>query len=245
VLQESTLISDLQLRLSEVGEALRAAEERSTPGLLALELMHEIRNPLEAVGNLTYLAMEEADNPDAVRRYLQRIEEQLATLNHIASQTLRFARATLSPQPIRLASLAEAALRIHQSALRAKQILLVKDFPQEITAHVYTTEMLQVMSNLIVNSLDALPRAGTLRLRLRKHDREIHIVVADNGHGIPAEDIDQVFEPFFTTKKVGTGLGLALSKRIVEHNQGKISLRSSVRPGRSGTTFKISLPVRA
>lgn len=245
MLQESSLISDLQLRLSEVSEALRAAEERSTPGLLALELMHEIRNPLEAVGNLTYLAMEEADNADAVRMYLQRIEEQLATLNHIASQTLRFARTTHSPQPVRLSALAEAALRIHQSALRAKQIHLVKDFPQEITAHVYTTEMLQVMSNLIVNSLDALPRAGTLRLRLRKHDREIHIVVADNGHGIPAEDIDQVFEPFFTTKKVGTGLGLALSKRIVEHNQGKISLRSSVRPGRSGTTFKISLPVRA
>jgi signal transduction histidine kinase len=243
--KESNIIADLQSRLSDVTETLRIAEERATPGLLALELMHEIRNPLEAVGNLAYLAMEEADDGAAVRVYLQRIEEQLATLNQIASQTLGFARTTKSPQPVRLATLAEAALRIHQSALKAKQILLVKDLPQEVTAQVYITEMLQVMSNLIVNSLDALPEAGTLYMRLRKFDHEIQIVIADNGHGIPAEHIDQVFEPFFTTKKVGTGLGLALSKRIIEHNRGKISLRSSVRPGKSGTTFKISLPTPA
>lgn len=244
-MKETSIVADLESRLSEISEALRRAEERAAPGLLALELMHEIRNPLEAVGNLAYLAMEEADDGEAVRAYLRRIEEQLTTLNHIASQTLGFARTTNSPQQIRLATLAEAALRIHQSTMKAKQIRVVKDLPQEVTAQVYTTEMLQVMSNLIVNSLDALPRAGTLWMRLRRRNREIHIVVADNGHGIPAEHIDQIFEPFFTTKKVGTGLGLALSKRIVEHNRGKISMRSSVRPGRSGTTFKISLPLQA
>ena len=244
-MKKSNIVSDLQSRLLDVSEALRRAEERATPGLLALELMHEIRNPLEAVGNLAYLAMEEADNGEAVRVYLGRIEEQLATLNQIASQTLGFARTTNSPQQVRLATLAEAALRIHQNTMNAKQIRVVKDLPQELTAQVYTTEMLQVMSNLIVNSLDALPRAGTLWMRLRRRNREIHIVVADNGHGIPSEHLDQIFQPFFTTKKVGTGLGLALSKRIVEHNQGKISLRSSVRPGKSGTTFKISLPIPA
>lgn len=244
-MSESNIIADLQSRLSHITETLRRAEERATPGLLALELMHEIRNPLEAVGNLTYLAMEEANDAEAVRAYLGRIEEQLATLNQIASQTLGFARTTNSPQQVRLATLAEAALRIHQGTMKAKQIRVVKDLPQELTAQVYTTEMLQVMSNLIVNSLDALPSAGTLWMRLRQRNHEIDIVVADNGHGIPAEHINQIFEPFFTTKKVGNGLGLALSKRIVEHNQGKISLRSSVRPGKSGTTFKISLPISA
>ena len=153
---------------------------------------------------------------------MRRIEEQLATLNHIASQTLGFARTTNSPQQVRLETLAEAALRIHQTAMKAKQIRVVKDFPQELTAHVYTTEMLQVMSNLIVNSLDALPPDGTLWMRLRKRNREIHIVVADNGHGIPAETYRvRIFEPFFTTKKVGNGLGLALSKKIVEHNRAR------------------------
>lgn len=241
-MKESTVIADLQSRLAEVSETLRRAEERATPGLLALELMHEIRNPLEAVGNLTYLAMEEAGDREAVCMYLRRIEEQLATLNHIASQTLGFARTTNFPQQVRLAALAEAALRIHQSRVKAQQIRVVKDFQQELIAQVYTTEMLQVMSNLIVNSLDALPRDGTLRMRLRQRNHEIHIVVADNGHGISEKDINQIFVPFFTTKKVGNGLGLALSKKIVEHNRGRIQLRSSVRPGKSGTTFKISLP---
>lgn len=244
-MKETSVIADLELRVSDISDALRRAEERAAPGLLALELMHEIRNPLEAVGNLTYLAMEEAENAESVRAYLRRIEEQLATLNHIASQTLGFARTTNSPEQVRLATVAEAALRIHQSAMKAKQIRVVKDLPQEVTAQVYSTEMLQVMSNLIVNSVDALPRDGTLWMRLRKRHREIYIVVADNGHGIPAENLHQIFEPFFTTKKIGTGLGLALSKRIVEHNRGRISLRSSVRPGKSGTTFKISLPTPA
>ena len=243
--EEATIIGDLGSRLADVSEALHRAEERAIPGLLALELMHEIRNPLEAVGNLVYLALEESGDCESVRFYLVHIEEQLATLNHIASQTLGFARTSNSAQVVRLATVAEAALRIHQSTMKAKKIRLVKDFPQEVVAHIYTTEMLQVLSNLIMNSLDALPNDGTLRMRLRKSNRGAHIVVADNGHGIPTEHIEKIFEPFFTTKKVGNGLGLALSKRIVEHNRGTISLRSCVRPGRSGTIFKISLPVQA
>jgi signal transduction histidine kinase len=243
--EKSSVIADLQSKLAGVSETLRRAEERATSGLLALELMHEIRNPLEAIGNLVYLAMEESGDRDAVCAYLQRIEEQLATLNHIASQTLGFARTTASPQPVCLVALAEAALRIHQRTVKSKQIRVVKDFPQKLIAQVYITEMLQVFSNLVVNSLDALPRDGTLRVRLSQHNHESHILVADNGHGIPAEDLERIFIPFFTTKKAGNGLGLALSKKIVEHNQGRIALRSCVRPGRSGTIFKISLPAQA
>lgn len=239
------MIAELQSRLADVSEALRRAEERAIPGRLALELMHEIRNPLEALGNLTYLAAAEAENPHAVRAYMRRIEEQLLTLNHIVNQTLGFAKSSRTPQQVvRLAALAEAALRIHQTMLRAKQIKLVKDLPEDVEVEVYSTEMLQVLSNLIVNSLDAMPRDGTLYLRVRRRGGEIHIVIADNGHGIPAEHIEQVFEPFFTTKRAGTGLGLALSKRIVERNAGRITLRSSVRPGKSGTTFRISLPAQ-
>lgn len=149
-MQDSVIIEDLQTKLGDASESLRRADERSAPGLLALELMHEIRNPLEAVGNLTYLAMEEADDAAAVRSYLRRIEEQLATLNHIASQTLGFARTANSPQQVRLATLAEAALRIHQNTMKAKRIHVIKDFPEELIAHVYTTEMLQVDRKSVV-----------------------------------------------------------------------------------------------
>ncbi|MDX6463182.1 MAG: hypothetical protein QOE55_6879 [Acidobacteriaceae bacterium] len=119
----------------------------------------------------------------------------------------------------------------------------MKDLPESLTAQVHSGEILQLVSNLIANALDALPLEGTLWLKLRKRRDQVHLVVADNGHGIPSELVDQVFQAFFTTKEDrGTGLGLSLSRKVVAHHRGKIRLRSSVRPGKSGTVFKISLP---
>jgi signal transduction histidine kinase len=118
------------------------------------------------------------------------------------------------------------------------------EVPEEFTVEVRAGEILQVISNLIANALDALPKAGTLRLRVRRDSSEIHIVVADNGHGIPSEYSRDVFEPFFTTKpEGGTGLGLHISKRIIEGHKGRIRMRSSVRQGKTGTIFRISLPI--
>ncbi|WP_114207324.1 sensor histidine kinase [Acidisarcina polymorpha] len=238
------IILDLQHKLAIATEALRKSEERATAGQLALEVMHDIRNPLESLRNLTYLTSIEADNPDKVRKYSALADEQMAIALDIADSTLGFARASISPRSVNLIKLAEAALRIHQQTIEAKQVRLVKDLPNEVVAPVYTGEMLQVLSNLIHNALDALPPAGTLCLRFRKRRGEVHLIVADNGHGIPDEHVDSVFQPFFTTKEDrGTGLGLAISRRIVERHRGTIRMRSSARPGRSGSIFKISIPV--
>jgi len=240
---DTDVISDLQAKLAIAAERLQKSEERATTGQLALEMMHEIRNPLEALGNLTYLALEEAEDPIKVRGYLGLAEEQMATLNQITSQILGFARSSRSPQAINLAGVAEAALRIHQRTIEAKRVHLVKELPEKLVAEVFTGEILQVVSNVIVNALDALPTGGTLRLRLRKRRGEVQFVIADNGHGIPREHAGNIFQPFFTTKgERGTGLGLALSKNIVERHRGKIRVRSSIQPGKSGTIFTISLP---
>ena len=113
-----------------------------------------------------------------------------------------------------------------------------------MVAEVHAGEMLQVLSNLLVNALDALPHAGTLHMRVRRTADKLHFVIADNGSGMPAEVLAQIFEPFFSTKgDQGNGLGLVVTKRIVEQHRGTIGVRSSVRPGRSGTTIRISLPV--
>lgn len=232
-------------RLAVATEALRKADERAIAGRLALEVMHEINNPLEALGHLTYLALAEADNPERVRQYMLLAEEQMATLSLIARQTLGFAQHSEKPKRVDLVVLAEAAIRIHRQAIKEKRIHLVKDLSEGAEAEVHTGELLQVISNLIVNALDALPAEGVLRLRLRKRQGEVQFVIADNGHGIPPDQSEAVFQPFFTTKaERGTGLGLALSKRIVERHHGSIRLRSSVRPGKSGSVFKISLPSR-
>jgi len=236
-------IAELEARLAMAAESLQKAEERSAAGQLALEVMHEIRNPLEALGNIAYLTRECADDPAAVRNYMHLAEEQMASLNQIANQTLSFARTTQLPHPIDLVALAEAALRIHQRAISAKKIHLLKKLPERIVAEVHTGQMLQVISNVILNALDALPEEGVLSFRVRKRDGEVQFVIADNGHGIPKEHSSEIFKPFFTTKEGrGTGLGLALSKNIIERHKGRIRMRSSVRPGKSGTIFKISLP---
>jgi signal transduction histidine kinase len=240
---KQTIISDLQDRLASTIEALRVVEERAVAGRLALEVMHEIKNPLEALGHLTFLAAKEADHPEKVRMYMSLAEEQMATLTHIASQTLGIARASSIPKPIDLVVLTEAALRIHQRTIESKRVHLVKDLPGGMVVPVYTGEMLQVLSNVIVNALDALPFGGTLSVRLRKRGSEVQFVIADNGHGIPAADQGNIFEPFFTTKEErGNGLGLSLTKQIIERHRGKIFVRSSIRPGKSGTIFKISVP---
>jgi signal transduction histidine kinase len=104
--------------------------------------------------------------------------------------------------------------------------------------------MLQVLSNLIGNALDALPAEGALYLRGHRSNRAVHLLVADGGHGIPSTIAKRIFDPFVTTKAgKGTGLGLAISKAIVEKHHGQIRSRSSTRPGRNGTAFRISLPL--
>jgi signal transduction histidine kinase len=225
-------------------EALRRTDELALAGRLALELMHEINNPLDALGNLTYLAMQEQVETNQVGTYLQQIQEQVNTLKRIVSQTLGLAKSSPVLKEERLNELTQAALRIHGKAIKNRRIHLLPEIPEELSVEVRAGEILQVLSNLIANALDALPEAGTLRLRVRKTSGSVHILVADNGQGIPVEYTESIFEPFFTTKQGrGTGLGLHISKKIIEGHQGRIRMRSSVREGKSGTTFRVSLPI--
>jgi signal transduction histidine kinase len=241
---EVDIVQDLRAKLSIATEALRRAEERASPGQFALEVMHEVRNPLEAMGYLLHLASGE-DDPKAVREYLRQANEQMATVHQIAAQTLGFARMLPTPQEVDLVELAEAALRIHHRRITAQKIHLVRDFTTATFAEVYTGEILQVVSNLLANALDALPEGGTVSLRLRKRGAQVQLLVADNGKGMAPDHMARLFEPFFTTKENrGTGLGLALSKKIIERHAGRISARSSALPRRSGTTFRITLPAK-
>jgi signal transduction histidine kinase len=239
------MVPDPESALARAIASLLKAEGRATAGLLSLEVMHEIRNPLEALNNLVFLALQSRNDAQMVEDYLTLATEQITTLNSIASGILGFTRFSGPPRTVRLATVAEAALRIHQRTIQAKKIRLVSDLPDDVVAELHTGEVLQVVSNLVRNALDALPDGGTLRLRLRRHRGKVEFVIADNGEGIPKENLDRIFQPFFTTKgESGTGLGLSLSKAIVERYSGKIRVRSSVRPGKSGTALKITLPAK-
>jgi signal transduction histidine kinase len=241
---EADIIKDLRAKLDIAAEALRKAEERALAGQFALEVMHEIRNPLESVGYLIHLANLE-DDSSVIHEHLRQANEEMATVHQIAAQTLGFARMLPTAREVDLIELAEAALRIHHRRITAQKIHLVRDFSKETFAEIYSGEILQVVSNLLANALDALPEGGTISLRLRKRGSEVQLLVADNGHGMAPGHLARLFEPFFTTKdNRGTGLGLALSKKIIERHAGTIFVRSSALPRRSGTTFRITLPTK-
>jgi signal transduction histidine kinase len=231
-------------RWKEFEGALLRSQTVAAAGQYAAAMMHEINNPLETICNLSYLLKLEADDPGRVREYSGQIAEQLTTVIRIAHRTLSFYRPPDTKEAIDLAALAEAALRVHQRKLAAKQAKLLKDIPAGAVVIGHAGELLQVLSNLLSNSIDALPPNGRLAIRVRKRKGEVHLMVADDGHGIPETIRRRIFDPFFTTKKGhGTGLGLAISKAIVERHKGRIRARSSARSGISGTAFRVSLPL--
>jgi signal transduction histidine kinase len=215
-------------------------------GQFAATVMHEINGPLEAVQNLNYLIQQETDSSSEVLLYSRMIDEQLVTLTKLSRQTLSLYRSPETRETVGISGLAEAALRVHQRKISTKRLILRKQLKADVTAEIHAGDMLQVLSNLIANAVDALPEKGTLCIRVSRCAEEAHVTVADNGPGIPAPILPRIFEPFFTTKKEnGTGLGLSISKSIIEKHHGRIRSRSTTRPSRNGTTFRISFPVFA
>ena len=217
----------------------------TTAAQMALEVLHEARNPLETLANLNFLALEQASDPEKVRRFLKMAEEQIAVLSRITTHSFAFAKSPESREAVDLVHLAEAALRIHQRSIESKKIHLVKNLPEDLVVKMHSDQILHAFSNFILNALEALPESGTLSLRLRKRPTGIDFIVADNGTGIAPEHHHRLFEPFFSTKKgVGNGLGLAISRRIIEDHRGKVKMRTNIRPGRSGTAIKISFSLQ-
>ena len=149
-------------------EALRQSQSLAVAGQFAATVMHEINNPLEAISNLNYLLQGDAHNPELVLRYSQQIDEQLAVLTRISRQTLSFYRPGEEKSPVAAAALAEAALRIHRKSIAEKRIHLDIRLANDVTMDVHPGEMLQVISNLISNAVDALPVEGSLYLRGRR-----------------------------------------------------------------------------
>lgn len=230
-------------------EALRKNEKLATAGRLAATIAHEINNPLEAIGNLLYLARKDRAKTD---EYLAMAEQELTRVAKIAQQTLGFVREPASPVSFDVGTVLDEVLQLHGQALRRKNVEVCRQYASSVQLLGFPGELRQVFSNLIANSIDAFPDGGQLRLRVEtsrdwsnRHRHGVRVTIADNGCGMARETLARLFEPFFTTKKEsGTGLGLWLSYNIVQKHGGSIRVRSRTRPGLSGTVFSIFLPTQ-
>lgn len=231
-------------------QALLRSEKLASAGRLAASIAHEINNPLEAVTNTLYLARMMAQDPEAVRKYLDIADDELKGIAHITRQALGFYRESNAPALTSVTAVLDSSIDLLSGKIKAKHVLIHRQWHSEVKICAVAGELRQVFSNLLANSIDALGDSGSIKLRVsgraffRDGSRAVRVTVSDNGRGIHPEAQQHIFEPFFTTKgSVGTGLGLWVSKQIVDNHGGIIRVRSSCHPGHSGTTFSILIPI--
>jgi signal transduction histidine kinase len=229
--------------------ALRQSDKLAAVGRLASSIAHEINNPLEAVTNLLYLLNGTPLN-QVQRGYLDTARQELARVSEIAAQTLTFNRQRDIRGKASIPALLDSVLVLYQGRLAGSGIVIDRRYQNTAPFNCYPGELRQVFANLIGNAFDATRQGGRIILRERSAvhpktgQRGVRTILADTGHGIPAEVKGHLFEAFKSTKgSNGSGLGLWISKGIIEKHSGSIQFRSSTRQGRSGTVFSIFIPV--
>jgi PAS domain S-box-containing protein len=242
-----------QSRLAE--EALRRNEKLAAVGQLASSIAHEINNPLEAVINLLYL-VRTADTMEDVRTYALLAETELARMADITLQTLRFHRQQSAAAPVDLNDTIPAVFRLYTARFLSRRINLNLRLLPAPTPMLLEGDIRQVLNHLIRNAYDAMPGGGNLYVRLRPArstrtgEAGVRITVADTGTGFLQRMRKHLFEPFHTSKEVtGSGLGLWISKGMMDKHRGLIGMRSRLeQPGSAGghgTVFSLWLPVVA
>jgi len=228
-------------------EALRRNERLATAGRLTAAMAHEIKNPLEALTNLVYLARRDANGRD---EYLSLAEQEIGRLDSIAQQALGFVREGASPERLDVSKIMEEVVQLYLRKLQSSRITVERQSGEGLEIEGYPGELRQLFSNLLLNAMDAMKNGGRLRMRVtRSHEWSgnerpgVRVTIADTGSGIQAKDLPHIFEPFYTTKKdQGTGLGLWLAYGTVQKHTGSIRVASRTTSGSSGTVFAVFLP---
>jgi PAS domain S-box-containing protein len=226
-------------------QALVRAEKLSAAGRLAATVAHEINNPLAAVTNIHFLLAHDKSLPENAREILALADRELKRVTHMVRQTLSFYKEHTYHEQISVSALIQEVIQLYGGRVEARGARIRTELDDSLMLRTLPGELRQILSNLIANSLDALADEGTLwiRARLRRHGESsvAQITVADTGAGIPAAIAAHIFEPFYTTKEdIGTGLGLWVTKQLVDKHHGRIAMRSRVG---HGTVFILQFPI--
>jgi signal transduction histidine kinase len=228
------------IELKESQEQLLKSERLASIGQLAASMAHEIRNPLGVIKNVSYyLKMNLPDTDEKVKKHLKILDGELATSNKIITDLLNFS----SGKPPTLAK-TDLSSVIENSVSRARipeNIEVKMRLSKKIHGLRADKEQLQrVFLNLITNAVQAMPDGGLLKINSLLEGESAVVYISDTGGGISKEDQSKIFEPLYTTKAKGIGLGLALTKQIVDMHDGAIQVESEVG---TGTKFIVKLPL--
>ncbi|HDZ41775.1 MAG TPA: 4Fe-4S dicluster domain-containing protein [Bacteroidetes bacterium] len=241
-------VNDLALsneKLSSMKQALRQSEKLAHMGQLSAGIAHELNNPLGVVIMYSNILLEECAEDDPLRDDLNLITEQAARCKKIVSGLLNFARKSQVNHDY--TNLNEVVKQSLESLIIPEGIdLITEDRSDNPSAMMDSEQMIQLISNLVKNSVDAMKGRGKVKITLEDTDKNVKMKIWDDGPGIDEDKREKIFEPFFTTKETGsgTGLGLATAYGIVKMHKGQIKVDSNSNPGKgpTWTQFIISIP---
>ena len=232
-------------------EALFANQKLAMAGRLSATIAHEIHNPLDAVTNLIYLLQQNPPHEEAAQ-YLSLAQQELMRVTQISRTMLSLYRESKAPVPVELRDLLEGTLLLMEPRLRMDEVEVIQVMPEPVMVEGFPAELRQVFNNLLSNAAEAAGHDGQVRVTLLPEHggiREEHpqpgatIAICDNGPGIPSDVLSQLFQPFFTTKgEQGTGLGLWVSRGIVQKHGGSITVETHTEGDVHGSTVRVFLP---
>ncbi|MDW3118174.1 MAG: ATP-binding protein [Roseovarius pacificus] len=240
-------LSEANRKLEETTEQLIMSEKLAAVGEITASVAHEINNPIAVIqGNLEVargLLNEEADK---VSTEFRLIDDQVYRISAIVSKLLQFAKPeefSGATNVISPADVVRDCLVLTRHQIEAAGVSIVTHLDSDLQVRISRTELQQVLVNLILNGIQAMPQGGTLTIRVRNAQGNVTIDVQDTGHGIPADVLKRIFDPFYTTKQAeGTGLGLSISQKLVTRAGGTLGVQSK---SGAGSVFLITLPAVA
>ena len=245
VIGASKILRDISAR-KRLEQALLQAEKIAATGRMAATIAHEINNPLEAVMNLMYLLRPMIADPAGIS-YFQSVETELGRVSHIAKQTLGYYREHAAASSASIGEIVLHAITIYEPRCTATGIEIKKAINSSRKIVLRRGEMMQVVSNLMMNSIYAMQAGGVLSISVEDAAESpdgIVLTIQDDGVGIAEADLPRVFEAFFTTRStVGTGIGLFVAKQFVEGHGGRIEIESRQNGEDHGTTVRVFLPI--
>lgn len=242
------MIEKLRLQ-KELEDRLNQAEKLSALGQFASGIAHEIRNPLNFI-NLSIDHVRKKFSPKDLKekenfsRLMLKVKDEIRRLNDLISNFLNYGRPIkLNLKETELKKIIAEITALAEQKMQMDKINIKIDIPKNIPQLIIDKDQIKIcFINVILNSIQAMPKGGSLTIKARTNqgDGNLDIIFTDTGSGIDIQDMDKIFDPYFTTKDVGIGLGLALTKKIINEHKGEIFIYS--RPG-VGTNVTIRLPL--
>jgi signal transduction histidine kinase len=224
---------------------LAERERMSQLGQMAASVSHNLRNPLSSMKTVLQVQLENPGLPLDVRRDCALVVEQIDRMSAKLTQLLRYAKPSVNGERVAAVNLAKQMAALFGRDAERRNVRLEFEYPvKEIDVLASEDALSEVLSNLIVNAIEAQPEGGRVRVSLTPNGDRLEVVVEDDGPGISPELRTRIFQPYFTTKATGTGLGLSIVARRVDEMNGTVACESPVRNGK-GTRFRLSLPLAA